>query len=524
MKTLSLVLAFSLVGTTMASAQHPGPQPRPAPSIQTVSPDGTTTFVTTGEGHFESVDPFANPPGSNFLLTVFSNMLDGRGNEMLNTLPSTFENPYNLHDGQVVVSEIDATSPSDDLRAIFATVKSKAQRGQIDRTAIQRGIDILEGNPVPNRIYSGISLLHYTGPEKVKRVIPIFDSSGRKIGGNVNVHQIWFDTHIEADTALIDPGDVMDVPWTITYTVDVLNRGNDDFSPFVMYFDDPSLSPPGMPPMPHVAMDQTFFPMEDGTRSIFKIKMASGKYYNLTYHWGWRMHPPRVQVAENALKVLAGKTLVQWEVDTFGPAPRSSKEAKLAAIAKIGELSPAKQMWMALREALSSLPDKIVSLMERAQVAFDAWFDRTKLPPGVKADPNADLTLFYVNNTIYGSGEVDFSKWTKRPATLKVTLLNGDHFVHGYINVDFGGSRGWENLFQSTTSIGGSGCWFTFGRVHWWMNAGGPFGLINVPEVSDDGTPGLHKVEITFNYEPSRRLRFYQFDPFHHDVAVYSLH
>jgi len=36
--------------------------------------------------------------------------------------------------------------------------------------------------------------------------------------------------------------------------------------------------------------------------------------------------------------------------------------------------------------------------------------------------------------------------------------------------------------------------------------------------------PGIHKVEITFNYEPSRRLRFYQFDPVHHDVAIFSIH
>ena len=32
------------------------------------------------------------------------------------------------------------------------------------------------------------------------------------------------------------------------------------------------------------------------------------------------------------------------------------------------------------------------------------------------------------------------------------------------------------------------------------------------------------KVQIEFKYEPSRRLRFYQFDPFHHDVAIYSIH
>jgi len=51
--------------------------------------------------------------------------------------------------------------------------------------------------------------------------------------------------------------------------------------------------------------------------------MAPGKYYNLTYTWGWRNHPPRVQVSENACKRMPdatgkSKTLVQWEADVFG--------------------------------------------------------------------------------------------------------------------------------------------------------------------------------------------------------------
>ena len=120
-----------------------------------------------------------------------------------------------------------------------------------------------------------------------------------------------------------------------------------------------------------------------------------------------------------------------------------------------------------------------------------------------------------------------------RGTTLKITLLNGDYFEHAYQNVDFGGARGWENQFQSSVQSGGSGCWFTFGRVHWWMN---------IPMTTDDGKsfmimvpaathaagspdkPGRYKVEITYNYEPSRRLRFYQFDPVHHDVAIFSIH
>ncbi|NOQ89517.1 MAG: hypothetical protein GQ549_01075, partial [Gammaproteobacteria bacterium] len=218
--------------------------------------------------------------------------------------------------------------------------------------------------------------------------------------------------------------------------------------------------------------------------------------------------------------------------------------------------------------------------------------------------------------------------WNVRPYNYKVTLYNGDHFPHGYMNVDFGGSRGWENQFQdtdpttaladhphteqtvivgnrtvieddvlldTTPNLGkqalrdvpvgvnagqgvsivngsivedniqtvvtndrvfpmntggmeeflqptpralladgtiddnaeqqfGSGCFFTFGRHHAWPNAGGPWGSIMVPPVAADGTPGMHKVDIEYNFEPSRRLKIYQFDPLHHDVAVYSLH
>jgi len=101
------------------------------------------------------------------------------------------------------------------------------------------------------------------------------------------------------------------------------------------------------------------------------------------------------------------------------------------------------------------------------------------------------------------------------------------HLAYLY-NVDFGGLRGWENLFQSTQDIGGDGYLFTFGRANWWINAGAPgVGLITVPPAAkaDSGeVVGEHNVEITYNYEPSRRLRFYQFDPLHHNVAIFSVH
>ena len=421
-----------------------------------------------------------------------------------------------LHRGALAPRE--STSAGDD------EIKSK----------IQRGLDIIEGNPLPDRVYSGLPLLHYKGPEKCKKVIPIRDATGKVIGGNVNIHQVWYDIHIESDTAFLDTTEVAEVPWTITYTVDVLNRGHDDFSPFVMYYDDPKLSPPGMPPLPHVGMDQSYFNMDDGTRTIFKIKMAPGKYYSLTYTWGWRNHPPRVQVSENACKRVKdangnNKTLVQWEVDVFGENPSANEATKLKAIAKIGDLAPEKRMWSALRIARQAAGAKdygtVRTKLNEALEAYRDWTNRTQLPRGVPVDRNADVTLLYVNNTTYaeiiGGGWVDFPKWNLRGTTLKITVLNGDYFEHGYQNIDFGGARGWENQFQSSVKLGGSGCWFTFGRAHWWMNIPG---MIVVPPASPYNELGMQKVNITYNYEPSRRLRFYQFDPVHHDVAVFSVH
>lgn len=630
---------------------HPCAQAHPGPSVQTLSPDGSTTYVVTPDGKNPVQNPFAEPPGSNFLLTVYENLHDLSNREMPNTLPSTPTNPYNLHDGPVYKESIPAANPEEDLDSIIDSLERSAKRGKVDQDMVALGIDILEGNPIPYRAYSGFPMLHYNGPSKVKKVIPIYNDDGVVVGGNVDVNLIYFGQHIEGDTAFVDPSEVQEVPWTITYHVNILNHGREDFSPMVMNFNrfvDPMTGEDRRGPF-HAAMDQTFFPMlEEGKRYTVKIKESKGKYYNLTYIWGWRMHPPRVQVIENALKTAGpnGWTLPQWEKAAFCSGGVSDPDCdpvgdpadKLYAISQIGDLSPAKRMWNIFQTLRSraggcSAGDDDCSdehdehgkhekrekhkkhgkrsnhghhngndlslLIADLKEAYFDWLDRTKLPSGVEADPEATLTLFYVNNTIYASkqglsgegselGPASFKginngsvlDWNTRPYQYKVTLLNGDHFPHGYMNVDFGGSRGWENHFQytdPTTAVAiephpdtpspfsdpgvtvageenifpinrggteeflrttprnpqdpdngepllGSGCFFTFGRHHAWPNAGGPWGGIVVMPAAADGALGKHKVEITFNYEPSRRLRMYQFDPLHHDVAVYSLH
>jgi len=568
---------------TPQKGRHPYPQPQPAPSQVTVA--GDTITVVTGQSVFPACnppaqcDPFTNPPGANLLPTFYTNVYDSAGNEIPNTLPSTPIIPYNLHDGDPKVTVINPSgdptntpSPQDDLRFLFNAILVNAQtrKDAAIQTAITCALNILEGEKTcGDRSYSGLPLLHFEAGKKVKRVDPATR--------NVDIHQVWYDTHIESDTAYLDVRGVAGVPWTITYTVDVLNRGHDDFSPFAMFYDVPPPPVPGTPspapsmPPPGVGMDQTFFNMEDGTRTIFKIKMPAGKYFNLVYTWGWRAHPPRVQVTENACKTIpftppaadadcstAPNTLVSWERRAFY---NNGTLDKNYAIGKLSRYAPEVLMWTALRDAQDALKakqyDKIIDLFRTmrdasgqpgiARVAWDDWRDRTKWPRGlpanvvkdVVADKDTDLSLFYLGNTIYGhfndGSRMDFPKWKLRGTELKVTLYNGDYFDHGYQNVDFGGARGWENQFKSSVKTGGSGCWFTFGRVWWWMNIPpkpelNNMAMVTVPAATRATTPGgedqfgVRKVHITFNYEPSRRLRFYQFDPVHHDVAVFSVH
>ena len=113
-----------------------------------------------------------------------------------------------------------------------------------------------------------------------------------------------------------------------------------------------------------------------------------------------------------------------------------------------------------------------------------------------------------------------------------MTALNGDNFAHGYSTVDFGGLRGWGNQFEDS---GGPGASHTFGRAQWSVIAGKRanseleaslplHGTIAVPAVNADGTPRKHVIEHILNFEPSDRLRLYQYDPLHHDVTIFSLH
>jgi hypothetical protein len=586
------------------------------PVTDEVITPATRTYLTTAGGTavFPEGDSFGpNPP--NMLPTIYENAKTCRGNEIPHTLPSTPENPYNLHDDPVI-RPIDKTSPTDDLDWIMDEIERVASpriicrdfRGfefcyafprRVDtgevRDLASHAVDIIEGNTLRGRFsereYEGFPLLHYFGGLKTKAVDPETKS--------VTVTQLWYDTHIESDTAYIDPTVVNDEEWTINYVIKILNRGHEDFAPYAMFFDDPNemnltdLGGPDLtmggevfPRLPHVGMDQTFFPMEEGLEYELNMKMPPARFWNLSYHWGWRNHPPRVQVTENVLVPLRnGMPRNAAEIAVFGANPLESEESKLNAINMIGDTAPAKRMWRMFRElaemetgrpparGFSGLNGAAIrAQMELIRQAFYDWQNRRTLPTGYEMAEDADMTVLFLNNTMYGKlrghdgdAEVrmDKSLWDNRGDVVNIQLLNGDYFPHAYVLVDFGGLRGWENTFHNTLPVGGAGPLFTFGRNYFWIHVAGG-GPIPVPPatrpdelsptplsdntwrpgpfntrahgfawggmqqamsdyVNTDGV-GEHNLEVTFTYEPSRRLRMYQFDALHHDVAVWSVH
>ena len=592
----------------------PTPVPGYAMNAPGNSMTGGTNMNPNEGGHlYPPGDSFGDDP-KNLLPNVYADANSCMGNPIINTLPSTPENPYNLQfagDPQnqrpneadtVALTTNQTRSPTDDLDVVRRHLLAAKKAGDIDPAIVQMGIDILEGNPIADRSYSGFPVLHYNGPNKIKSVDPTTRT--------VEINQIWYDTHIESDTMYLDTcpvekiggvlnretaecvgGDWDDGEWYVKYNIYVLNRGHEDFASFPMLFDDPKEVVIGGQNqfIPNISLDQTFFPMEEGLKYTFYIKQSPARFFNLTYHWGWRLHPPRVQAHENLLRgfVVGGQPKLRdhFETTVFGANPRADEASKLAAISMIGDLAPEKRMWSSLRKykagAVSS--QQLAAEATEFSESFFDWSDRNKLPRGVAEDPNADVTIAYLNNTIYGhlkgyvnDAQIELTKWKDRGAKINVALINGDYYPHQYTLVDFGGMRGWENTFQNTIPVGGAGAWFTFGRIHWWPHTINPavpaivvtpaqrptnsanvaFGLESFTRVDkgeemlppkgqkhkrsnivgndlpnalvgeNAATDGLgrHNIEWEFTYEPGRRLRMYQFDAFHHDVAVWSIH
>src|SRR3954470_19694887 len=154
-----------------------------------------------------------------------SAMVDRGGTTIPNT--GTTGTAAQLAGGPTVTKKLfTPESPGDDDPAVLSTLGSSATPqddlgGGLDalrdassasdaQDARRRALDILEGNPISDRSYSGMPLLNWDAPRKIKDVSP---------GGEVRVREVRYGDTVLSDTWLLrfaDPNQAFTISYEIT--------------------------------------------------------------------------------------------------------------------------------------------------------------------------------------------------------------------------------------------------------------------------------------------------------------------
>src|SRR3546814_16170175 len=109
------------------------------PLFRSTSLPATGFIITTPENPiFPPSNIATDPPGSNFLQTVYENYRTPEGVELPNTLPSTPDGKYNLHDGPVSVRSIRRDSPNSDLLVQIEAIERYFRSGSVRRNEVAR--------------------------------------------------------------------------------------------------------------------------------------------------------------------------------------------------------------------------------------------------------------------------------------------------------------------------------------------------------------------------------------------------
>src|SRR4051794_14393952 len=112
-------------------------------------------------------------------------------------------------DDQIALAALGSSAtPEDDLGAALDALRDASSASDA-QAARRRALDILEGNPIPDRTYSGLPLLNWDAPRKVKDVPP---------GGEVTVREVRYGDTVLSDTWLLRFADP-DQSFTIRYEI-----------------------------------------------------------------------------------------------------------------------------------------------------------------------------------------------------------------------------------------------------------------------------------------------------------------
>ena len=313
-------------------------------------------------------------------------------------------------------------TPADDLRDALNTLAT-ATDGASASAARQLAIDILEGNPVPGRPYSGMPLLNWNLPAKVKTV---------PAGGVVVVNEVRFGQEVLSDTWLLQFADPAK-PFSITYRSADLNQPAGELTPTPIVNTGTSSSAAFAPLMITPTDTGTFVTNQFNTNAPERTR-ASVQELTVRMPAPGQLsavldpvHTPGHQALGTLLPATPTTIAAAEAVAGFPVGSPPTAAQKSAAISRISDLSPEKLLWTDLSKldptnvaAANALGTQDVSLV-------GAMTNHTQVPAGVSTAPTADLAVTLLNDNAY----VSRRGLSLAPgAPLRVSVTNADTFTH----------------------------------------------------------------------------------------------
>src|SRR5947209_4602618 len=324
-------------------------------------------------------------------------------------------------------------NPEDDLGNALDTMGAAAAAGNTSAAANARqlAIDILEGNPIANKAYSGLPLLNWNSPAKVKSV---------PAGGNVVVREVRFGEKALSDTWLLSFDDPSQ-PYTITFRITELGtQFGGTLTPATLLEQNGTTIGGETQALMPLATPLLF----TGTTTTNRFQTNGQEVTrNATQDITVAMPPagmtdailePNLQPGAETLMTLertSADRLNAARADLGFSSANPSASDKATAISRIGDASPEKELWGDLEQLDPSRPGflnaaGVVASGDRSLVS--AMRMRSGPPAGVPHDPSADVNVAYLNNEAYlyrGSGPLPTGG-----NTLHVSVTNADNFTH----------------------------------------------------------------------------------------------
>ncbi|HWT24353.1 MAG TPA: hypothetical protein VN213_12685, partial [Solirubrobacteraceae bacterium] len=335
--------------------------------------------------------------------------------------------------------------------------------------ARDEALAILEGTPLPGRPYSGIPLLNWNAPAKVKTV---------RAGDTVEVREVRFPGHAISDTWLLEFEDPSQ-PYSIRYRISELGGvAGGELQPTPLLADGDTrlgaVHSTVLPLMPAElatgTRDWSRFTTRRGhprpgvpessrlAEQVVEVRMPAPRLTRAILQPSKGPHAP----SSFTLAPATGARLAAAQA-AFGFSGAEPTEAeRTSAIERLAETAPERQLWADLRAlpaaGAGDFLERARALGEQDAVLVDAMRTRGALPGGAGADADADLTLLLQNGETYVS-----RTRLRRPASgrLQVRVVNRDGFGRSVSAI----------ALHARTAVRGAEDW---GRFAWTPLAGAP--------------------------------------------------